>query len=125
MLEIQIIQKQYKIFIGLCTSVLVLFSMAVSCVAADYVAIKIYPEHVGVFTTVNKQQYVAYGVTADSSLINITRNVDWVSSDESIVTIDDNGLASVVAGKTSGIIKVTCTYPKTGPTGTAVNLLLL
>ena len=126
MAYMQVVQKRRKVLVGFFVSVVMIFSTAACCVAADYVAIKIYPEHVGVFTTVNKQQFVAYGVTENFAHVNITRRVDWKSSNASLVTIDDIGMASVVAGKTAGQVKITCSYPKTGGgTGAGVNLLLL
>ena len=39
--------------------------------------IKLYPEHVGVFTTVMKQQFVAFGVNAQGISTNITEQVGW------------------------------------------------
>lgn len=40
-------------------------SCASICKADEYVSIKIFPEHVGVFTTVGKQQFVATGCSED------------------------------------------------------------
>lgn len=91
---------------------IVLLSMTGNCLAAAFVRIKMYPEHVGVFTTVRKQQFVAFGYKSDGSAVNITKWVDWKSSDNSIVTIDAQGLATVVAGKTFGRVKITCSFPK-------------
>lgn len=89
-------------------------SMAGSCFAAEIKSLKIYPEHVGVFTTVMKQQFVAYGVDTTGKTINITDQVGWESSDEKIVTIDEMGLATVAPGKTAGQVKISCFYPKIG-----------
>ena len=95
---------------------ILLLSMTGNCLAAAFVRIKMYPEHVGVFTTVRKQQFVAFGYMPDGSAVNITKWVDWKSSDNSIVTIDEQGLATVVAGKTFGQVKITCSFPKTPKT---------
>lgn len=95
-------------------SIAISLSMAGSCLAAEIKSLKIYPEHVGVFTTVMKQQFVAFGVDATGKSINITDQVAWESSDEKIVTIDEMGLATVAAGKTAGQVKVSCFYPKLG-----------
>lgn len=103
--------------------------IAGSAIAAEISAVKVYPEHVGMYTTVKTQQYVAYGLVdaggGTAGMINITKNVDWISSNEDIVTIDENGLATLVTGVTSGQVKITCSYPKTGNIGPATNLLLL
>ncbi len=92
--------------------VVILLMMSGNCVAAQFVRIKMYPEHVGVFTTVRKQQFVAFGYRANGSAVNITKLVDWKSSNKSIVTINAHGLATVVAGKTFGQVKITCSFPK-------------
>lgn len=102
-----------------------LLSMSSNCLAEEYVAVKVYPEHVGVFTTDGVQQFVAFGYTASGNRINITDQVDWESSNEAIVTINENGVARIVTGKTSGQVRITCSYPKTGKVGPAVNHLLL
>lgn len=91
---------------------MMMLSTSGNCIAAAFVRIKMYPEHVGVFTTVKKQQFVAFGYKADGRTINITHLVDWKSSNNSIVTINAKGLATVVAGKTFGQVKITCSYPK-------------
>lgn len=91
-----------------------LLSMSASCLAAEYVKIKMYPEHVGVFTTVRTQQFVAFGIGADGKTTNITDKVSWVSSNPNIVTIDETGLATVKTGIASGRVKISCAYPKAG-----------
>lgn len=101
-------------------------SISGSCLAGEFVSVKLYPEHVGVFTTVMKQQFVAFGVDAAGLTTNITELVSWDSSDEGIVTIDESGLATVAAGKTSGQVKISCSYPKSGGNlNPGVNMLLL
>jgi hypothetical protein len=102
-----------------------LLSFGSSCLAADYVALKIYPEHAGVFIADGEQQYVAFGVKSDGSRVNITSQVAWGSSDASTVTIDENGLATVVGAVTSGQVEITCSYPKRGNSLASVNRLLL
>ncbi len=102
-----------------------LLSMAGSCFAEEYVSVKVYPEHVGVFTKDGVQQFIAFGYTASGNRINITDKVDWESSNTDIVTIADNGVATIVAGKTSGRVKISCSYPKTGKVGAGANHLLL
>jgi hypothetical protein len=105
-----------------------LLLMPGSCLAENFVSIKIFPEHVGVFTADGKQQFVAFGYLATGESVNITKQVDWESSNKSIITIDTNGLAVVVAGKTSGQVKINCSYPKTVKLPLvlrALNLLLL
>jgi hypothetical protein len=65
--------------------------------------IKIYPESVGVFTTVGVQQFVAL----DSGK-NITREVSWESSDNNLVSINGSGLATIMHGITSGQVTISC-----------------
>jgi len=109
-----------------------IFSLAVlflvfggNCFAAEYVKLKMYPEHVGVFTSDGEQQYVVFGYMSDGSSTNLTSKVNWESSNENIITIDDNGLATIVDSVTRGQVTVSCSYPKTGKSLSAVNLLLL
>ncbi len=109
----------------LALALLTFFSMSVKCVAADYDWITVYPEHIGIFTTVGVQQFVAFGYKNDGTRENITRKVDWVSSNENVIKIDKDGLATIPTGITSGQVKITCSYPKTGKVATGVNLLLL
>ena len=113
-----------KNLVGVFALGVMLLLVAGSSFAATYTAINMYPRNVGVFTTDGKQQFVAYGQTA-TGWTNITTNVGWESSDESIVTIDDNGLATIVAGKTFGQVKISCSYPKQSQSQTGPNLLLL
>ena len=105
-------------------SILMFLSVAGKAIAANYGALTIYPAHVGVFTTVGVQQFLAFGISDDGAE-NITKEVTWESSDESIVTIDENGLATVAEGKTFGQVKITCTWPKVGKPSSGPNLLLL
>ena len=91
---------------------LLIISTPDNSLAAAFVRIKIFPEHVGVFTTVRKQQFVAFGIKADGKAVNITKKVDWKSSNKNIVTINSNGLATVAAGRTFGQVKISCSYPK-------------
>jgi hypothetical protein len=93
--------------------------------ADNYSSIKIFPEHVGVFTADGKQQFVAFGYDALGKATNITRLVSWESSDNQKVTINEIGLASIVAGATYGQVKITCSYPKVAKAGGAIPLLLL
>lgn len=102
-----------------------LLSMAGSCFADEYVGVKVYPEHVGVFTKDGVQQFIAFGYTASGNRINITNKVDWESSNTDIVTIADNGVATIAPGVTSGQVKISCSYPKTGKVAPGVNHLLL
>ena len=86
----------------------------------SFVRIRMFPLHIGVFTTVGKQQFVAFGVKKDGKKINITRQVDWESSNPNIVSINRGGEAKIMNGKTSGQVKISCSYPKkpkalTGP----------
>lgn len=105
--------------------VVLLLSFGGNSIAADYVGLKIYPEDVGVFTEDGKQQFVAFGVNANGSTVNITSDVDWKSSNKSLVTINKTGLASIAGGVTSGQVKISCSYPKQIAGLTGVNLLLL
>lgn len=104
---------------------MMLLSMSASCLAADFVGIKMYPEHVGVFTTVGTQQFVAFGIGADGGTTNITSEVSWESSDPAVVSIDEAGLATIVSGTTSGQVKITCAYPKAGKNLSNMTKLLL
>ena len=118
------IRRHRKILSGLLTLSTVFFLAAVNSFAASYVSLKIYPEHVGVFVTTGKQQFVAFGVTATGAQENITDKVEWVSSNESLVKIDTNGLATIQPLITAGQVKITCNYPKKGGITGATNLLL-
>jgi len=107
-------------------AVFTVLTMADNCRAQNYDYIVIYPQHVGVFTTVNEQQFVAFGIKVGQVPVNITKMVGWTSSNTSLVTIDANGLAKVAAGITYGQVKVTASYPKGGGGNLAgVNSLLL
>lgn len=81
----------------------------------NFVRIRIFPEHVGVFTTDRKQQFVAFGIKRDGKRINITKQVDWKSSKINLVSINENGLATIKPGKTFGQVKISCSYPKKRP----------
>lgn len=116
-------------FKGSIASCILLFALLLvskgNAVAADYVSLKMYPQHVGVFTVDGKQQFVAFGVTASGSTVNITSDVAWSSSNKNIVTIDKNGLATIVGSVTSGQVKITCSYPKKTVALAGVGHLLL
>jgi len=124
--SIQPVRKKHhkKLFIFF---VVCIFVVAPICsLAENFVGIKIYPENVGVFTVDGKQQFVAFGVYANGSQKNITQLVDWESSDQSIVKINSKGLATIAAGKTSGQVKINCSYPKKRPAAMgAIKALLL
>lgn len=109
-------------------STLLFLSYSVACDAEEYTSIKIFPEHVGVFTTVGEQQFVAFGYTSSGTSVNITEQVDWKSSNTDTATIDETGLATVVNGKTAGQVKITCSYPKVKPSlgkGTVTPIMFL
>ena len=79
--------------------------------AANFTALRIFPENVGVFTEVGTQQFVAFGFNSDTNTWdNITTQVTWESSSEQHVSFDENGLATVK--DTSGIVRVRAIYPK-------------
>jgi len=92
-----------KIFI--CLIAILFFTYAAH--AAEFTSIKIYPENVGVFTTVGEQQFVAYGLPGD---VNITDQADWYTSDEAVATIDATGLAKIHSAH--GQVKILACYPK-------------
>jgi len=101
--------------------------------AEDFTKIKIFPENVGLFTSVMKQQFMAFGFLPDGRTVNITDKVEWISSDEDIVTIDESGLAVLsdtgvdivkAVGWERGIVTITCNYPKTKPMVGPNSLLL-
>ena len=115
-----------KILAGISLVVMMSLSVSGNSMAADYDWIEIYPEHVGVFTSVGKQQFVAFGYTDNGNRTNITDEVDWISSNEELVTFGERGMATVVPGVTSGQVKITASYPKTNNgIGTSINYLLL
>lgn len=107
-------------------AVIMVFVMSGNCFAGPIIRVKVYPEHVGVFTTVGIQQFIAFGFDAAGKSTNITRKVDWISSNKHLVTINETGLATIATGRTSGQVKITCSYPKkkTSPP-LAIPLLLL
>ncbi len=86
-------------------------------------SIKIYPEHVGVFTTVGKQQFITLGTKPDGSIVNVTNRATCTSSNGSVVTINANGLATVKSGVTSGQVAITCTYPGVAPDATSLTVV--
>ena len=59
--------------------------------------VKIYPEHVGVFTSVGTQQFVALGTKPGGGVVNITTCVDWMSSDSQVASINSTGLATLTS----------------------------
>lgn len=95
---------------------LILLALTVSSAqAVQYDTLEIFPKNVGVFTVDGEQQFVAFvSASNDSSVLvtNVTTQVNWISSDPSKVTIDENGLAKVVEGVTMGNVTISCTYPK-------------
>lgn len=109
---------------GLFVLAVLLLSMAGSSLAEEYTSLNIYPKNVGVFTTDGKQQFIVFGHTA-TGRENITTQVDWKSSNENIVTIDENGLATIVNGQTAGQVRISCTYPKQSKSQAGPHLLLL
>ena len=121
----QWLRKSIVGFLILTLIVPLFLSLSNKSFAADYDWIKVYPEHIGIFTTVGVQQFVAFGYKNDGTRANITKKVDWISSNKNIISIDKNGLATIVTGITSGQVKITCSYPKTGNIAPGVNLLLL
>ena len=122
-----------RMFAGACALAAMLFFGTVkTSEAADYVSIEIYPEHVGLFVDIGKQQFVAFGVTAAGARVNITEQVDWwavpaKAGGENVVTINESGVATLIPGKTYGQARITCTYPKEQKADAqpAVNYLLL
>src|SRR5882762_6598484 len=60
------------------------------------------------------QQFTAAGTFSDASTQDITKSVSWTSSDTSKATIQNSGLATVVA-----VGSVTITAASGGKTGTA------
>lgn len=76
---------------------------------SDPVSIKIYPEHVGVFTSQAAQQFVVFSIKSNGYHANITSQVSCGSSDETIVSLDQNNIATIVNGVTSGRVTVSCT----------------
>lgn len=114
---------------SICIFVLLSLFVVEGCLAAQFESIKIYPENVGVFTNVRKQQFVAFGVYPNGSSENITTSVDWKSSNSGIVTIDNKGVARIVVGRTFGQVTINCSYPKEiveiQPVIAAIGLLLL
>ena len=61
----------------------------------EFTRIKVFPEQVGVFTSVGKQQFVAIGYKNGGSAYNLTKCVDWASSDGQVASIDTMGLATI------------------------------
>lgn len=106
-----LIRGLYSLLIVLCISAACIVS---SSSAAEYVSLEMHPQHVGVFTTDGRQQFVAYGVSANGSKTNITKQVSWKSSNSNLVSIDDNGLATIHSGIISGQVVISCSYPKVG-----------
>lgn len=98
------------------------------------VALKVLPEHVGVFSEVGKQQFTAIATFADGSEQDYTDKVGWsivaypfskqTTTPEQVATIDRHGLATVLTSW--GRVRVQATYPPPKKTAQRVlNLLLL
>ena len=100
-----------------------LLALGGTCSAAEYVSLKIFPEHVGVFTTDGEQQFVAIAYDAAGRATNVTDQVSWKSSDANVATINESGLATVISK--SGQALITASYPKGGGGMIPVNHLLL
>jgi len=105
-------------------AVLIVIFFAMPVFGADFVKLKIYPESVGVFTTVKTQQFVAFGINEDGSSVNITDKVSWKSSNTSIVIINETGLAQIQDGITNGKVTISCVYPKPNNIVSVLDLLI-
>ena len=110
MKNIQTFQRAKNVVRGFIAAAVL--SLVATSAAANYEALRIYPEHVGIFVEDGKQQFIAIGITSNGVGENITDKVEWISSDPNLVTIDENGMATVLS--TSGQVRITCSYPKTG-----------
>lgn len=62
------------------------------------------------------QQYTATAILDDSTTQNVTSSATWSTSDDSVATIDDNGIAT---GVNSGDVTITATYSRLGVEKTA------
>lgn len=89
---------------------IVLLNGCSAAFATEPVSIKIYPEHVGVFTSVGEQQFITLGTMADGTVINLTQQCDWFvgRGKDSIATINA-GLVKL--HKNQGRTKVEACYP--------------
>lgn len=77
-------------------------------VSADIISIRITPVTATIFPG-NTQQYTAIGLLANGSTVNITSFVTWISSNPSVATISNTGLAT---GQNVGSTNITA---KIGP----------
>lgn len=87
--------------------------------AKKLVALKVYPEHVGVFAQVGTQQFTAIAVFDDGSRADYTEKVGWsivpypfANQDlkpHEVAKIDQKGLATVLSSW--GRVRVRATYP--------------
>ncbi len=87
--------------------------------AADYVAMSIEPQNVGVFVENQTQQFECFGILADGTWHNITTEVDWYVEEypfasqtflaSETATVDENGLATI--HQTWGRAKISACYP--------------
>lgn len=112
-----------------------LFSLPATWVhAGDPVALKVQPEHVGVFSNLGRQQFQAIAVFADGSEVDYTDRVGWsieaypftnqTITPDQVATIDRHGLATVLSSW--GRVKIVATYPPPPVfTPSPINLLLL
>lgn len=96
-------------------TILLVILLTTSAHSADYIDIDIFPKKVGVFLQNRTQQFTAFGTLPNGNKEDITRSVDWVSSNKSWVSIDDKGLATIVVGITYGQVTISCSWPKAPP----------
>ncbi|MBN1497483.1 MAG: Ig-like domain-containing protein [Spirochaetes bacterium] len=59
------------------------------------------------------QQFTVTGTFSDATTQNLTTQVDWDSSDDTVANIDDNGLATTAT--TVGVTAISAGYPAGGP----------
>ena len=127
----------FKVFHCICIIVGQVFVCA--CIAAgeevrEPVALKVLPEHVGVFYELGKQQFTAIASFADGTEEDYTDKVGWsieaypfskqTTPPEQVATIDQHGLAKVLTSW--GRVSVQATYPPPQKIAQRVlNILLL
>ena len=101
------------------TTVSALFSgkvgtASITVTTASLISISVTPPSASI-SVGSTQQYAATGTFSDGSVLNITSQETWSSSDVSVAIINRNGLLSSVAAGTA-----TVTAPLNNVSGTAI-----
>ncbi|MDE3188958.1 MAG: Ig-like domain-containing protein [Acidobacteriota bacterium] len=87
--------------------------------SSDITAVSIIPASTTVATLNQTTQFIAIGTTAGGSTVDVTNVVAWNSSNQSIATITNSGLATALASGTTTITAIFTNSDGTAGVGTA------